>query len=286
MQKYDAIIVGGGLFGQVIAKGLERQGRVVLILDDDREHSGSKPAACLMKPSWFSSMGKGVYEPSLKILDELYKVEDITFHLLPQAGRLGDLATSTVHWIDPETIRNGLFKTRTTVVGISDDNTVHCVDEYGDNFELTADLVVVAAGIWSQELLGRYVQVGQIGAAFLYEDASIRDPFIQPWAPYKQLVGFNRGDGVWVGDGTAIKHANWTQQREDKSALRCDEALQRRHVRRGEPTRLLGIRPYAKGHKPCLLEETRPGLWVAAGGAKNGTVAAGHCAHVIRERTS
>ena len=38
--------------------------------------------------------------------------------------------------------------------------------------------------------------------------------------------------------------------------------------------------------KPCLLEEIRPGLWVASGGAKNGMLAAGWAAHEICRRTS
>jgi len=269
--KHDAIIVGGGLFGQVIARALRAEGRDVAVYDDRRPEAGSKPAACLMKPSWFSGLGKDVYEPSLKLLDDLFSVKDIEFTLRPR------VAKTTVHWCNPASILGG---------PVCPAKVIHV--EPGrirteGNVIIEADLIVVSAGVWTEKLLPQYKQTAQKGVAFLWPEETIAEPFINVWAPYRQLVGFNRGDGLWVGDGTAIKNENWTHERLAKSFKRCEDAME---CSMGTPIVLPGLRPYAKGHKPCLLEEVRPGLWVASGGAKNGTVAAGYCAHVIRERTN
>lgn len=268
--QHDVIVIGSGLFGQIVAKAMRVQGRSVLMIDALFDLAGSLPAACLMKPSWFSSMGKEIYEPSLKLLDDLYGVQDIVFETRPK------LAKATVHWIPPAKIL-GEVPRLAEVIGI-EGNRVLTKD---DQFE--APLIVVAAGIWTEKLLPQYKQVGQQGVAFLWPGKELTQPFIQPWAPYRQLVAFERGDGIWASDGTAIKMENWTREREEISQERVERALPPQRV---EPQLLLGIRPYSKAHKPCLLEEVRPGLWVASGGAKNGTLAAGYCAHMIRERTS
>lgn len=278
----DTIVVGGGLFGQIIAKALAAEGHSVTILDAGLEGAGSKPAACLMKPSWFSSLGKEVYDPALFLLDDLYGVQNVDFELRPKLG------TATVHWIPPRKILRPNLITHATVTGVG----VRRVDYVGANGEVInaePDLVVVAAGIWTQLLLSQCEQQAQKGVAFLLPNKRIDQPFIRPWAPYKQLVAFNRGDGLWVGDGTAIKAANWTEEREVKSRSRCIESLRLDEGHYGEEPEIqaiVGNRPYAKGHKPCLLEEVSSGLWVASGGAKNGTLAAGWAASEIVRRTS
>jgi glycine/D-amino acid oxidase-like deaminating enzyme len=272
----DVVVVGAGLFGQIIARALEKQGRVVAIIDAKYELAGSKPAACLMKPSWFSGLGKEIYEPSLALLDDLYGVHDLEFDLRATKD-LGRVKMGTVHWVDPARV---LYpKANYAVVTKVEPGRV-----WSEGKCLEARLVVVAAGIWTQALLPQYKQIAQRGTAFLFDRLKMLErPFIQPYAPYKQLVAFNRGDGVWVGDGTAIKRDNWTDAHTERSRRRCAEAIDApEHM----CTELSGIRPYAKGHKPCLLEEVFPGLWVASGGAKNGTLSAGWCAHVIKERTS
>lgn len=276
---YDAIVIGAGLFGQIITKALHEQGREVLMLDNQLPGAGSKPAACLMKPSWFSSMGKDKYDPALKLLDELYGIVDLKFDLVPKITRGKPIASATVHWIPPSRILDHV-STYDTVFSIRK-NMVVC-DIRG---VLSAPLIIVAAGIWTERLLPQYKQLGQKGAAFVWKGKYINNPFIRPWAPYKQLVAFNRGDGVWVGDGTAIKQENWTSERTKQCLRRCEDAMEGHILSTVEqPKPLLGVRPYFKNHKPCLLEEVEPGLWVASGGAKNGTVAAGYCAHIIREQ--
>jgi glycine/D-amino acid oxidase-like deaminating enzyme len=266
----DAVIVGGGLFGQIIAAALRKDGRTVEVLDRGEKLAGSKPAACLMKPSWFSGLGKEVFEPSLQLLDELYRVHDIEFSIRPSGLK------SRVHWCDPQLILSPLTR-QEDVVAVRPGQVETARGEV-----IAARQVIVAAGFWTRSLLPEFAQVGQQGAAYLWPDTE-GDNFISVWAPYRQLVGFNRGDGYWMGDGTAIKAENWTAERERATYARCAASAPRTAAR---PKQLIGIRPYAANRKPCLLENPSKGLWVASGGAKNGTLAAGWAAHKIKVITN
>lgn len=266
----DVAIVGGGLFGSIIASALARKGRTVRIFDDTRSEAGSTPAACLMKPSWFMSLGKGVYEPALSQLSELYEVREITF-------RVGQIMSSQIMWIDPQTIL-GRKTTNATVKQIVSNGKGWKLSAGNELIE--ARMVVVAAGIWTQLLVPSVKQKPMAGMAFLWPKASIEVPFVKLWAPFKQVVGFNRGDGLWVGDGSAILRQNWTDAHTERSLDRCTTELRRTSWKPAKPVQLFGIRPYHEA-KPCFLKEVRPKFWVATGGAKNGTLAAGWCAHEI-----
>lgn len=269
---WDAVVVGAGLFGSVIAAALRADGRKVLVVDDQRPEAGSRPAACLMKPSWFRSLGRKVSTPSLELLDRLYGVHDLRFRVGP--------AHATVHWCRPADILSevpvrGRVRSVRAVQGgwslVAKPGVAHA----------EAPVVVVAAGVWTPLLVPVVGGLdGLAGVAFLWPDEKIAEPFVAPWAPYRQVVAFNRGDGLWVSDGTAIRRERWNSEREAASRARCAAAGS--FVPPG--LRMFGVRPYSRS-KPCYLKEQRPGLWVATGGAKNGTIAAGWCAHEIVRRT-
>jgi glycine/D-amino acid oxidase-like deaminating enzyme len=268
--QFDAVIVGGGLFGSTIAQELRSQGRRVEVLDRGEPLAGSGPAACLMKPSWFAGLGEEVYKPALETLDQLYGVRDLPFAVHVGAR----IATQTVHWVNPRHVLThdkrhcSVVSVAAGRVGLSNGETIE------------ARHVIVAAGVWTETLLRQYAQGWQRGMAVLYPEAramGVREEgVIKPWAPYRQLVGFDRGDGVWVGDGSAIRHDNWSAAREEQILAR-ERKLARRLIGPTLPleAQLQGLRPYWKGGRPCLLEQVEPGLWVASGGAKNGTLAAG-----------
>lgn len=288
----DTIIIGGGLFGQIIAAELRAQGQTVRVIDNREPMAGSRPAACLMKPSWFSALGKEVYEPSLALLDRLYGVRDLPFDVT--VGKTGKLAEATVHWCDPAKILAGPTEhwSVTRIGEKMDGGRFVEVSGPGPARSLErvfARNIVVAAGIWTERLLPQVAQQGQRGMALLFPELHPERGRIKVWAPYRQLVGFDRGDGLWVGDGTAIKAENWdderTRQVYDRERQFGDRVMGTRGLAPNDGARLLhGIRPYAKGHKPCLLQEVEPGLWAASGGAKNGTLAAGWAAHEIARR--
>lgn len=262
----DVAIIGGGLFGSIIAQALAYN-HGVTVYDDARAEAGSKPAACLMKPGWFSALGKKVYDPSLDLLSEIYGVREIRFKAGP--------TSVSVFWVPPAKILDRrAYTVNASIRGIKKTSTGF--DLYNKTEVIgEARKVVVAAGIWTQLLVPEIEQRSQAGMAFLWPEQRIEEPFIKVWAPYKQVVAFNRGDGLWVGDGNAILRSNWTETHAKQSAARCKYGV-------GEPKRLFGIRPYHKD-RPCLLREVRPGLWVASGGAKNGTLAAGWCASQLRK---
>lgn len=262
----DVAVVGAGLFGTIITDALRKQGMQVALIDDHKPARGSDPAACLMKPSWLSTVGKAVYNPALEMLNGLYGVQKIPFKT--------QLGSVEVFWVPPSTI---LQQQKVSIVG-----TVELIRPKGppytlvlkDATELQARVVIVAAGIWTEELVPLVRQTVHVGMAFLWPRERIAEPFIKVWAPYKQIVAFNREDGLWVGDGNSILRQEWGPGGHAQAGYRrCVDAVKCS----AQPIILFGSRPYHHS-RPCLLREFKPSLWVATGGAKNGTMAAGWCA--------
>lgn len=282
----DAIVVGGGIFGRTIALALFTQGRDVLVVDDKRPDSGSAPSGCLMKPSWFSSLGRDVYDPSLELLDSLFGVEELSFKVRPSG-----VETKAFHVPAKKILCcHGYPEMLGTVRGISK-GIVHVTQGMlRQEHYLEAPLVVVAAGVWCSELMKVDGLVGKKGVSFRW-GGSCRENLINVWAPYKQLVVFQeQEDQVWGGDGAAILPKNWTNHRQWEAMNRVMKAAKvKGWPELGPPNStetITGIRPYIPGVKPCLLEERAPGLWLCTGGAKNGTIAAGWAASELLRRTS
>jgi glycine/D-amino acid oxidase-like deaminating enzyme len=223
-----------------------------------------------MKPSWFASLGADVYKPAIAKLAELYPLQEVGFYT-------GPVKTTTVTWINPQEILR-VRKLTAHVERLARNGKRWQLLIEGEPVE--ARIVIVAAGIWTGRLVPEVQQRGLAGMAFLWPKETIGRPFIRPWMPYKQIVAFNRGDGLWAGDGSAILWKNWTVGHADRSLQRCRGALKRRLA---PPIQIFGVRPYHDA-KPCYLSEIRPNLWVATGGAKNGTLAAGWCAHELSRR--
>jgi len=261
-------IVGAGLFGSIIGRHLMAQGHSVAIMDSREEGSGSKPAACLMKPGWLSKIPQ--LNKCLELLDTYYGVRDISFNV-------NGLLNQTVHWVDPRRVLSLGHVYNTTVMSV--DPVRGIVDTPREKFEF--DHVVVAAGIWTNKLCPWTVKVEpRWGTAFLWPEhaQSHVPPFISQWAPYRQVVAFQRGDGLWAGDGSALK--SMTPERELESLRRCQEKLDIWQ----QPTFLRGARPYGTPTPgaPCVLDREGK-VTVATGGAKNGTAAAAWCALKIGE---
>lgn len=263
----DVAVIGAGLFGSIAARALADAGRSVTVFDDAQPEAGSLPAACLMRPSWLTSMGKPVVDASLELLDRLYGVQTLRFVTKPK------LASVLVYWVPPSSILKASFVRKHKVTRLSKRGKGWAL-HFRSGSEVEAQTVVVAAGIWTSLLVPEVQQKGLAGMAFLWPQGKIDQPFIRLWAPYKQVVAFNRGDGLWIGDGSAVLRQNWTEAHAEKSLVRCASKLEI------PPKRLFGIRPYHE-RKPCFVEQVKPNLWVATGGAKNGTLAAGWCAHEI-----
>jgi glycine/D-amino acid oxidase-like deaminating enzyme len=255
------IIVGGGLFGSLAATLATREGHSVLILDRQEELAGSRPAACLMKPGWMTGL-KDKSKRGLTVLDRLYGLTTLNFKLGP--------TTVPVFWVDPRRILeyHGAETRHADVAGVGDGWV-----KLRSGEELTADFILVTAGIWTADLTPVPDMRSLVGSAFTFHETPCPEPFIKVWAPYKQLVAFEREPGAtWIGDGSAILHKNWTGKRMEQSLTRCWEAVgsPRGNIMQAQT----GCRPYVPSAKTGLFERRAPGLFVSTGGAKNGTVIA------------
>lgn len=263
-------IVGGGLFGCMAAHLAVRAGHSAVIYDDrilTRRPAGSVPAACLIKPGWISGLGEeGAV--GLEVLDSLFGLTEIEFELLP-------LGRAKVFWVPPNKILTPPCEVRDAqVLSVGDDGTVWLARTR--NPPKRYDAVLVAAGVWCDALVDLHAPVKrQAGIAFLAQH-SLSKPFIKVWAPYKQIVAFDRGlpDFTWVGDGSSILEANWDAKRSAQCLERCANSLGEKRLELYQP--LYGLRPYVTGHPKGYYAQVRPKVWVSTGGAKNGTVIAAY----------
>ncbi len=155
--------------------------------------------------------------------------------------------------------------------------------ELAEGEPIAARYAVVAAGVWSRELVVLPELRGKVGVSYAWP-GQLPEPFIQPYAPYRQVIGFNhRPDSFWIGDGTSALEAGWSSVQEVRSLERCRDTASTalgEHLSATSAEKRVGIRPYMSGVKPCHVE-TRGRIVIATGGAKNGMLGAGYAAHVI-----
>jgi glycine/D-amino acid oxidase-like deaminating enzyme len=287
VEKADVIVVGGGLFGRIITHSFRRQGRRVISIDAAHDTRGSNAAGCVMKPSWLSKLGDD-FDPCMDLLAGLYS----SFSKRP--FRVNGMAWADCYWVRPDQVLLDPMRGDFTDEGDDRRGTAHAVVPTFDggspqsilytttagNQIAQAPLIVVAAGIWTEHLLPELK--GRVTAKWgiaLRSEATLESDFIRQWAPYRQVVGVQLDPGLaWSGDGSALNLPPVGDQRQ--------AIIGRALVPGGLVWRaILGARPYAKlaGNQPALLEEVRPGVWAATGGAKNGTAAAAWCALKLRE---
>lgn len=287
--RIDVLVVGAGLFGSVIARHLTRQGRTVTMVDAEFSMSGSKPAACIMRPSWLTKMTKTEQATAMATLDENFGVHEIEAYV----GAMGLGKRTTVFWCAPAAILkpDRYIKQNVSAIGHDVGNPWFTVwqDSGHQSERHYPNLIIVAAGIWSNSLRDAEIVPNlseQAGVAFTWpcDEAQETRATIEPWAPYKQLVRLpNRYPGeLWVSDGTALKQLDLA--REQACLRRCANWVQRDPA---EAQAIVGLRPYIRGLKgPAFVEHVLPNIWVATGGAKNGTAGAGWAAYKLAEATN
>ncbi len=269
----NILVIGAGLFGSTIARGLARDGHRVTVFDDRRPMGATAPSGLLMRPSWIKKLTKQVTEPALATLDEIYKLETLKFKTRPK------LLTVSVFHIESRKVltTDDLAFVEATVTEVHPHRVV-VHDAKGIYEEFYGDVVIVAAGYWSDKLMEVPGLSGMQGISFRWKGGV--DNIIAPWAPYKQSVVFQERDGeAWGGDGSKIKPENWKDTRPAEALARVARCLGQEPP---QPKSMMGIRPFTKT-KPCVLEEREPGLWLATGGAKNGCVASGWVTWRLRE---
>lgn len=288
-----ACVIGAGLYGSQIATALEDKGYTTLIIDDRRPLAGSDAAACLVKENWIlPSLGPEVVGHAYSWLHRYkahYTILDRACFFEPTDILRGDYIQATVVRVMPDGYGG------TVTVDIHDPNYIpdpQFVIGDGNKYEVSThfDVVVVAAGAWTEKLLEHFpnhgVKVfGKIGTALTWNTPKgkfMAPCFIKEWAPYKQIVGLQRGKDYWLGDGTAMLQRTYTKDRKTQSVQRCLKALSTYGDEVAFPDHIIdGLRPYTP--EPIgVCKQIHPGVWVATGARKNGTVLGAYCAVKIR----
>lgn len=250
----SVIIVGAGLFGSIAAKVARAHGHDVTVIDDGRPNAGSDAAACLLKPSWASKLGR-VWKEGMDVLNREYEVKTLAF-------RSGIGISINLQWVDPKTVL--MPEDRSETVTKVEDGVVET--NFGGRYE---GIVLIATGVWANHLIPDLESIAsKVGAAIIY-NYEIEEPRIWAYAPYKQAIAFVRDRGMtWFGDGTAILLKNWDESRITRTVLRgCHLELNQERVKRY----IVGQRPFTRSPYG-IFKQVSPKTWVVTGGGKNGTI--------------
>lgn len=276
----DVIIVGCGIIGATVKKAMLEQGRKVAIYDSGEEMAGTKPSGGHLKPGWLSGMKKEDYEPAIELLEHLWDMDCSDFKVRPTGLK------TKVYRVDTDVvIKTPRIKKRIVKVDTDEQYPV-VVTEDGEH---KCRLLVVSAGVWCRELFPdlfptkKELQPKQ-GISFRFKGTC--EPFIKPWAPYKQVVAHQQSENeIWVGDGSVIIPNNWDDKRTRQCLGRCRSAL---GFGKQKPCRqIMGLRPYCQNKgEPCYYHKVGRNAYVVTGAAKLGTVAAGWAARRLLDETS
>jgi glycine/D-amino acid oxidase-like deaminating enzyme len=266
------LVVGAGLFGSIISTHARSRGFDVTVIGEPRRYEASPAAGCVLSPNWLSSLSAAQIEQAYAVLGEHYVLHDMKFRT--------SLLSFKAKRIDPASILVAP-DVQARVVNVRDG----AVDYVQDGVAQTASgTVVVAAGVWSRELVPGMPPIrGLYGASLRFPGQM--DATLNVYAPYRQSVGFNIQPGtVWFGDGSALIQKTWEKERIARIAKTTERASQMFGAPLVSAEVAEGARPYVEGHKGGYLNWVAEQLVVSTGGAKNGTVLAALHAHLIVER--
>lgn len=277
----EVIVIGAGIVGATITETLRRQGRDVLLLDSRDPEAGTGPCGGSVKPSPLTGMDKGELSLALKTLDEAWGLEREMYRVLPS----GEPLKHEVWRIDMHDVFT-IEKTFATVSKIVDNRIEFYLSK---KYELVSEefgLLIVASGYGTRLLISGFEDIlyTRKGVSFLW-DGQVEFPYVQTWAPYKQVTVHNYGPKlVWGADGSALKPENWTWERTEQCRerimevmCRSDRPLQAKH----------GLRTFCKNigdqKRPLYLGQNQKNIWFAVGAGKFGCLAAGWAANQLRE---
>jgi len=211
-------------------------------------------------------LDKYTIDTALHVLDNYYGLKTIQF-------KTDKLINTKVMWVPPQKILN-LNPIKETVLEIKDGEVV-------TDKQTHKGIVLVAAGVWTEELLQLPKMKRLTGTSLHFRGAT--EPKISVWAPYKQSVMFNlTPTKVWFGDGTSIIRKNF---KEDVHVGRTvDRATKHGFI--GPTKIIIGQRPAVDGYSGGYFERVHNNTWVSTGGAKNGTILAAAQAYQFLEAIS
>jgi len=270
-RKHNIIVVGNGLFGSIAATYARAEGHTVTVVSEKRPYAASAASGCVLAPSWLSSLSKPEIADSMAVLEHLYTVHPIEFST-------NILKKFKAHRVDPADV---LVQPDIDAKVISvADGVVKYAEPHSAGTQRVGTLrgdVLVAAGIWSQELITGMPPIKGLYGASLRVPGALNEPKINVYAPYRQAVGFNIGrKEIWFGDGTALIQNTWMKEEAERIKTTQERAAKMMGISPPlvKPKVHMGARPVVEGRKGGYLEQVSPKLWVSTGGAKNGTVLA------------
>ena len=264
MTKRNIIVVGNGLFGSIAAEYARSCGHTVTVISEERKYAASPAAGCVLAPSWLSSLSKGEIADSMELLNDLYG-------LIPVEFTTNLFKKFKAHRVDPAKV---LCKPdiEAQVLSVAD-GIVKYAEPHSAGTQKVGTLrgtVLVAAGIWSQELITGMPPIRGLYGASLRVSGQLNEPQINVYAPYRQAVGFNIDKkNVWFGDGTTLIQSTWNKEEVNRVGATIERA---KDMVGGHPKVkvTMGARPFVDGHKGGYLQQVSPKLWVSTGGGKNG----------------
>src|SRR5580765_1365903 len=270
----DVIIIGNGIMGASIAGVFRAQGRDTLVLDAHRPFSGTGPCGGSVKPSPLTGLSHEDEKPILDTLDSLFGLTMEKFLIHPSGGLLKtnvwQIGMDRVYNSPHEKVEDSWIHSREgfPVVGYS---------QGGETRKEGCRLLVVAAGMGTSLLVPAVHLTAKHGVSFRFA-GQVDHPFVQAWAPYKQITVHNIGPSeIWAADGSALKPENWTDERTVQCKIRVQGAMGTTQ----EPISIReGHRSFdSSGAKPCLVQQIESRIWVAVGAGKFGCLAAGWAAN-------
>jgi glycine/D-amino acid oxidase-like deaminating enzyme len=264
----NVVVVGAGIFGSIAAHLAARAGARVTVVDAGMGLAASPASACLLKPSWLTSVPREGVETGYAVLREQFGLKSLKFSV-------NKLLPVSIDWVDPEAIlyrdvlRGTVAKVGAGMVQLAT----------GEKF---TGKVLVAAGVWSDRLVEMPPIKWLYGASLLFRGKI--EPQMKVYAPYRQALAFNITPKlVWMGDGTALVEATWTKDPDAPIGRTQSRAAELFKLEK--PARITaGARPFIEGHKAGYFQKVLPNTWVSSGGAKNGTLlAAWQAARFVEE---
>lgn len=259
------LVVGAGLAGSMVARRAQVAGWQPVVFDSGESFSASRASTNLTRPGWVSKYPTGA--AGLAALRAHWPLEEIPFN---------NGATPALH-LPPEKV---LWPSpiREKVLAVRDGELE---TDIGGTYRGQA--VVVAAGVWSKDLVPSLYYMKVLVGHTLIFPGPWANPLLYDWAPYRQVKIFQDRllSRTLFSDSLAIvgknyrldKHLPPTLRRAQEAGLPVDLDYEVR----------VGYRPVVAGFEVYCRRESS-GLWVLTGGGKMGmTLYAAAAERIVKE---
>ena len=297
MAKFDFLIVGAGLFGSLTAKYLADKKYSVLLIDSVEPLAASKCASGIFRNGWIKKI-KDKADISLPIVKKYTKIKSINLFnkTSGETESYSQIDVNGILEIKPSkflTFHNAkLDDIAYDENGVCDKAFIQLIDGEYQEIEIGKALIITA-GFYTDNILKEF-ELEPIGLdaswGITYTIAyNLKTPFIETWAPFRQLYGYPMERGgktvTYFAGGVGIKNPNGE---EDKRIDKSVERMNQQAAENGLPVDKIieineGVRPYLKDVNSSMVVQRGKNIFAAAGGAKNSSVLCGYVAFRLFE---